>query len=253
MVSERSTLLLNYTDDEIQRILCFELSNYTDAGRLLLEQEGRIRGIAQGTIEDMRFQILQHVARDCNCGECGAEIVLDDSDIVAGKFVCPSCRSSQFVAYHFLKKRRAITARKNLESTLADNQTLLAEIESQSVACHICGANNPSLRIPIYATRYKGRDYSTTLLTAAASAAIAAIAVPLIGRSLIRVALPEKKYEVFRTEFLLCPNCTTSNSHTLSDNSIIGLAVKYSKLLALLSRQCEYEFLTEKQYTAQFR
>ena len=40
MVSERSTLLLNYTDDEIQRILCFELSNYTDAGRLLLEQEG---------------------------------------------------------------------------------------------------------------------------------------------------------------------------------------------------------------------
>ncbi len=91
-----------YSDDQVKHMLSFQQSDFTEEARALLIREGAARGITKENISYIRNAALNYVDRNARCSRCRADLTLDDSDIIAGEFDCPTCGSSELVVFKLL-------------------------------------------------------------------------------------------------------------------------------------------------------
>ena len=121
--------------------------------------------------------------------------------------------------FAYLTAKRTALAEKRRRDRIAEVERYqseiqdLAEIPQREGQCHNCGnANLAELRrfrfglAKILSTK---RNWLPTLGSVASSAAVAAIALPLLGRTLVRVETPGTKRTalVLRLKLVLCAQC----------------------------------------------
>jgi hypothetical protein len=104
-----------------------------------------------------------------------------------------------------------------------------AEIRRQASCCNVCGSEEIASRIPFYWEERHGWDFTNTILTLAGSAVIGAIALPLVGRTLVTVAMPQKKYRyVPAADFPMCCACLEHHAVFSEQNGNYSIPLEFA-------------------------
>ena len=104
-----------------------------------------------------------------------------------------------------------------------------AEIKRQASCCNVCGSEEIAMRIPFYWEERHGWDFTNTILTLAGSAVIGAIALPLVGRTLVTVAMPQKKYRyVPAADFPMCRACLERHAAFSELNGNYSIPIEFA-------------------------